>query len=568
MPNMTSVPRRRPRDLGLRLAAISVSVIAVAGLDGTAQAAPQRSDDGGGLTPGNLLISRTVYDTPSITRGVTVLPPGCVKGCVKATHDGTFPGVWDNDKVDASFGVTSKIYLDQITPLGLLVGTIQPPVNTTVPLAVGLLGSTVDVPVGDLVTSFPSKSEIALNQSTNRQDVSFMGYVAPDAALDVSNANTPGVIDPTNPVPGTAYRVIADINSSGQWSFTETNAYSGNNGRAAIRDNTGGADLFYTAGNAGNGGNPQPNGVVLGAGAQVMTPSSSPEAAQLPGPPTPVGNFNISELGLPPDKIGKDDNFRGLTISGNVLYYTKGSGGNGVNTVYFVDTTGTACPHGTGLPAPDAPLPSGPFNFSPKTGLPTNMCILKGFPTTLAKNSTDSFPFGIWFADAHTVYVADEGSGDNTYSATTGRYTADAAQTRAGLQKWVFDPAAGAWKLAYTLQTGLNLGVPYSVAGYPAGNNPTTGLPWAPATDGLRNITGEVHRDGVATIWAVTSTVSGSGDQGGDPNKVLAISDSLRATTPTARFRTVKAAGLGEALRGVSFTPGTQSLRCDEVEGC
>ena len=58
----------------------------------------------------------------------------------------------------------------------------------------------------------------------------------------------------------------------------------------------------------------------------------------------------------------------------------------------------------------------------------------------------------------------------------------------------------GAWKLAYTLQAGLNLGVPYTVAGYPTGNNPATGLPWAPATDGLRNITGRVNRDGTVTI--------------------------------------------------------------------
>jgi hypothetical protein len=34
-----------------------------------------------------------------------------------------------------------------------------------------------------------------------------------------------------------------------------------------------------------------------------------------------------------------------------VLYFTKGSGSNGVNTVYFLDTTGKACPNGTGLPA-------------------------------------------------------------------------------------------------------------------------------------------------------------------------------------------------------------------------
>src|SRR5258708_706954 len=105
---------------------------------------------------------------------------------------------------------------------------------------------------------------------------------------------------------------------------------------------------------------------------------------------------------------------------------------------------------------------------------------------------------------AKTGYVADEGNGTNTFDPASGKYTAAATQTGAGLQKWVFDTGLGAWKLAYVLQAGLNLGVPYTVANYPTGQNPKTGLPWAPAADGLRNIVGRVNRDGTATIWAHT----------------------------------------------------------------
>ena len=171
-----------------------------------------------------------------------------------------------------------------------------------------------------------------------------MGYVSPIDAIDVSNSNTPAVIDPTNPVPQAVLRAVADVDGFGDFHFTETNAYSGNNGRAAIlnrRDN-----VVYTAGNAGNGGNPQPDGVIVGTGAQVLTPSFLPEFLQKPGTPTPVGSFNISQLQANPttDKVGKDTNFRGLTIFNNVVYFTKGSGGNGINTVYFIDTTGKACP--------------------------------------------------------------------------------------------------------------------------------------------------------------------------------------------------------------------------------
>ncbi|MBO0838507.1 MAG: hypothetical protein J2P28_23745, partial [Actinobacteria bacterium] len=183
-----------------------------------------------------------------------------------------------------------------------------------------------------------------------------------------------------------------------------------------------------------------------------------------------------------------------------------------------------------------------------------------GFPTVLARSASSTlFPFGIWFANKNTLYVADEGTGDPAFDPATGMYTAAAAQTTAGLQKWVFDGTS--WQLAYTLSAGLDLGVPYTVAGYPSGDNAATGLPWAPATDGLRNITGRVNSDGTVTVYAITSTVSGSGDQGADPNKLVAITDPLTATSPAASeaFATVRSVGAGQVLRGVSFTPGTPS---------
>jgi hypothetical protein len=170
------------------------------------------------------------------------------------------------------------------------------------------------------------------------------------------------------------------------------------------------------------------------------------------------------------------------------------------------------------------------------------------------------FSFGVWFANANTLYVADEGNGDNTFSSATETYTKAAAQTTAGLQKWIFDSVAKQWKLAYVLQAGLSLGVPDStISGYPAGINSATELPWAPATDGLRNLTGVVNGNGTATVYAITSTVRGNGDQGADPNPLVAITDNLSATTLPANesFTTVRSAGFGEVLRGVSWTPGT-----------
>ena len=537
--------------------------------------------------PGTLLLSRSVYDSPAniITPGVTQLPPGCTPGnCVTAIADGTYPTVFNNaagPNPDASFGVTAPIFIDEMLPIpaGDVLQTIQVPNSTE---------RGVVTKSDQMVTSFSSKSEIALNLSLDRSSVSFMGYLSPVSAIDVSNSNTPDVVDPTNPVPSTDFRLIASVDAFGQFHFTKTNAYSGNNGRAAVLNNANGANVYYTVGNAGNGNNPQPNGVITGAGAQIVTASHLPLAAQMdPGQQTPVGSFNITELpaNKKTDKIGKDTNFRGLTVFNNVIYLTKGSGSNGVNTVYFIDTSGNgtngnpkACPTGSGVPNPSATLPTTGIPFpaallQTEGVTPYNMCVLNGFPTSLAKATTPApmFPFGVFFANATTVYVADEGNGDTTLNGST--FTGAAAQTTAGLQKWVLNTTTNTWSLAYTLQAGLELGVPYIVKGYPTGINAVTGLPWSPATDGLRNITGRVNPDGTVTIWAITSTVSGGGDQGADPNKLVMITDKIAATTLPANetFNTVRTAQFGEVLRGISFAPGTgltpgqelSSLLCD-----
>jgi hypothetical protein len=533
----------------LSAAGLLAATTATAATAGASTAAPA---DSGHLIPGDLLVSESYYtNDPNIVAGTTQLPPGCTgTNCGTAVANGNYPYVFNNDAVDGSFGVTSRLYLREITPSGRIQDVIP-------------------VPSSELNTSFSSKSEGALNLSTDGKYVTFIDYVSAPDTVDVSNANTPGVVDPTNPVPGKYYRAVAQLSQNGTFTFTETNAYSGNNGRAAVEAKINGKYYIYTAGNAGNGSNPQPEGVVLGAGAQIITPSDLPESMQNPGQPTPVGSFNVTELGDKADKVGKDDNFRGLALYNNVLYYTKGSGGNGVDTVYFLDTTGKACPNGVGLPAAGASLPTTSIASTyTAAGLASNMCVLKGFPTALASKATDAsdYPFGIWFANPTTLYVADEGAGDNantTASATSnGTYSAAAASTTAGLQKWVYDASAGEWKLAYTLQNGLHLGIPYIVPGYPTGLDTGTGqsgLPWAPATDGLRNITGRVNPNGTVTIWAVTSTVSGGGDQGADPNKMVSITDNLGATSlPAAEsFVTVVPAAYDQVVRGVSFTPGT-----------
>jgi hypothetical protein len=521
-----------------------------------------RADDdhfgGFNFRPDTLVLSRSVYvGTPSLLLpGVTVLPPGCVAGtvnvplvaggttpvavtCATPIADGTFPTVFNNAAADSHFGITSPIFLDNLTTDGHLLDSLA-------------------IPTDQIVTSFSSKSELAVNRSVDGKSITFMGYRGgpgfPTAAnvFDVSNGNTPGLIDPTNAAVGQYYRSVAEVDSHGHLKITEGNAYSGDNGRGAIKGSDG---LYYLVGNdnSGNLSKKQTTTTTVGqelinaTGAELLVPGQAP-----PVPPNiaKIGDFEISQViepstGLPyaPDKAGKDDNFRGVTIFNNTLYVTKGSGGNGINTVYQVGNAGV--------------LPSG--DTTALAALP--ITILPGLPQTLASGVSSTgaatpvaFPFGIWFANDRTLYVCDEGDGTLVSPAVNGNVADATTLATAGVQKWSL--VNGAWQMDYVLQNGLNIGVPYSVPDYPAS--------FDPATDGCRNMTGQVGRDGLVSIYAVTSTVSTSGDQGADPNLLVKVIDRLDATTlPTDdkhhpwldRFVTLRRAKAGEVFRGVAFAP-------------
>jgi hypothetical protein len=511
-----------------------------------------RGGDGPAFWPGNLVVSRSVYagDAGTVTVGQT-LPPGCVAGtvkvpllaggttnvsvtCAKATNDGTYPTVFNNDAPDGSFGVTSPIFLDQMTSDGRVLGSL--PIDST-----------------RIVTSFSSKSELALNLSDDGRSITFAGYVGGPGfvtgpnQLDVSNSNTPGVVDPTNPVVSQYYRAVAEVDAGGHLQITVGNAYSGNNGRAAAK-----ADWhYYMTGNDNNGGLSKTQLTTTQVGLNLIHSTGSEFLLPLLFPPSikMIGDFEVTQVGYATaDKPGKDNNFRGLRIFRNTVYVTKGSGGNGINTVYQVGTAGT-------LPTP-ANAPGGSLENEPIT-------ILPGLPTGLASGVNQqgtpapvSFPFGIWFADSKTLYVADEGDGTLVSPPVNGNVADAASQATAGLQKWILDEATNTWHLAYILQNGLNIGVPYSVA-TPPGDTPYPN----PAPGGLRNLTGRVNGDGTVDLWAITSTLSTSGDQGADPNQLVFIRDHLKNTDPAhaahERFKILRTAKYGEVLRGVSLTPGS-----------
>lgn len=520
----------------------------------------QNHDHGFHFVPGTLIVSRSVYagKASTVTIGET-LPLGCQGGltgltvnvpliaggttpvtvpCGVASDNGEYPNlfdthnVWNNAKSDGSFGITSPIFLDDITTDGWTLGSLP-------------------IPTDKIVTSFTSKSELALNRSIDGRSITFMGYVGGVGCggttvsptepnlLDVSQTNTPGVCDPTNPVittfssktvvPAAYYRGVAEVDADGHLSVTPGNAYSGDNGRAAIK---GGNGLYYMVGNDNSGNlskkqmTTTQDGVNLvnSTGAELLYPGQTPSL--------PPNIDMIGRLEFGTDKPGKDTNFRGLTIFNNTLYVTKGSGGNGINTVYQAGTPGTL-PTGTAASLATVPL-----------------SILPGFPSTAASTTT-AFPFGIWFANANTLYVCDEGDGTLVTPAVNGNVADAQSLATAGLQKWSL--VNGTWVLQYILQDGLDIGVPYSIWGYPTSLNPATG--------GCRNIAGRHNIDGTVTIFAITSTISSNGDTGADPNKLVSVTDRVSDTTkPSGKgylghFFTVRSAKAGEVLRGVALAP-------------
>jgi hypothetical protein len=484
------------------------------------------------FVPGSVVISESTYPAqgnPAIQVGQPLLQGG------NAIADGKYPEVFNNNTVDGNFSVATPFNLVDVDGAGNQLLQVK-------------------VPTDQIATSFSSKSEGAINFSTNGQDLSFLGYNAPLNALDISNSDTPLAPDMTNPDKEGPYnRVAADLSSDGNWSFTLSNSFSGDNGRSALLNNDLG--IFYAAGNSNNGGTAVPNPITNSGGAQVFAQSLESEADQGQGASiTPLGSFTYNVN----DKFGKDTNFRGLTVYNNVVYMTKGSGSNGSNSVYFVDTSRTACTTATGTPKAFVGVPAANATLPTAAGAPYPMCILRGFNQLPAKGNSapNIFPFGIWFANATTLYVADEGKADLTYDADTGTYTNVAAQTGAGLQKWTFDGTK--WNPVDTLQAGLDLGETYTVPGSPKGTNTLgdTTLPWAPATAGLRNISGQDNGDGTVTIYAATSTVSGSGDVGADPNRIVAITDTLTATSPgNAQFTTIESPQNRTIYRGVAVVP-------------
>jgi len=417
----------------------------------------------------------------------------------------TFPTIFNDPAIT---GIQGSIFIDQYLPVP----------------GVPRLGS---LALTGITTSFSSKSEGALMRSANGAFLTYMGYQGPVGANGVSNSETPGATLTTNTSP-TFNREVALISADGSVSLTpETNAFSGDNPRACI---TVDGKQFYMAGNADSSLNADGTGPGTTIGARLGMPGSNTSIQ--------LGVYLATDR---PDESKKqhikDNNFRAIGIFNGNLYTAKGSGGNGDDGLFQVHN-GT----GDGLP----------------TGTANTITKLFGVPATdpVSGASSPLTPFGFFFANPTTVYVADEG---NPNTDASGNLIPD---PMAGLQKWSL--VNGAWRLDYVLQTGLDLYQPKTIPGYPV---PTF-------TYGLRNLAGRINHDGTVTIFAITAQFSSVSGGEPDPTRLVMITDRISAMTlPSAqssgdgqgddddqgngldRFVTLQSSRSGEVFRGVALTP-------------
>src|ERR1700728_2132867 len=168
--------------------ASAISLLVGSGAAAFVHVSTAAADDSFFLPPGSLIISSSNYEGGSGAVASLVVGTPLANtntATIAAVSDNNYVTVWNNDTVDASFGVTSPIFLTAADP------------NS------GRVLNRLSVPTSQVVTSFSSKSELALHLGHDERGnhLVFVGYAnAGVGALDVSNSDAVAGQDPTNPV--------------------------------------------------------------------------------------------------------------------------------------------------------------------------------------------------------------------------------------------------------------------------------------------------------------------------------------------------------------------------------
>ena len=258
--------------------------------------------------------------------------------------------------------------------------------SSTANMHVGTPFSGTNIPAGTYVTAINSPTSFTM--SANATGTASGSYVANEAALQLPEFSVSvgsNLVTMGTGAGGTANMAVS-------MRITGTGIPSGTYVSSIISLTQFTISANATANSSGN----YTAGIPLSmlsddTGVQMIAKGASGESTvvgQVNGTYGSDNGYQRGFAGSPSDKTGKVNNYRGLTLDrfNNTLYVSKGSGSNGVNSVYQVGTSGLPTLASAGT---------------------TPFSILPGFPAS----GTTTHPFGLWFADANTLYVADEGSG-------------------------------------------------------------------------------------------------------------------------------------------------------------
>ena len=368
---------------------------------------------------------------------------------------------------------------------------------------------------------YGSSSEGNLQLSGDGRYLTIMGYGINAAAYNANPAAYGTAInDPSKPTAlaqsgsltnQSVYipvaRVAALIDASGviDSSTALYNVFNGNNPRSAY---TADGSSFYVSGQ-GVGGDATGGVFYATRGAHAAT----------------------AITGLDTSKNTAAQDTRIVQVYNGRLYVSTDSKGGSNNARDFIGTLGAAgAPPTTLANSSNGPTMLAGFGNTGGTGKYT-MAAGVGNGLAPLNGVVNLSPESFFFADAHTLYVADSGMPKNDSTVSSGLSIGDG-----GLQKWINSKldGTGSWSLAYTLSAGLNL-VPNTAAG---------------GSTGLLGLTGRVVGGNVelfATNYAINDL---------DPTFLYGISDPLAALANTGSLFTMLAAAPADStIKGVSFAP-------------
>ena len=315
-------------------------------------------------------VAGLVAGTPS-TPG-TPIPGG------DAVSDGDVNTVWNNSTVDGQFGVTSPLTVEDLSAT-----TAKVLASETLQHEPGRHQLQLEVRARPQHRADAERSGRDLNGLYARR----RGLSAIDAGmLDVSNADSTSYIDTTNAASQFykgAYadyafnRSVVAVSANGSYSITPTLAYGGDNSRAAVLAPNG---LYYTVGNSNSGTTTAPE-LTTTTGLEVVTPGSTQNSKMI----------DPSFKTYPADKAGKDQQLpRVDLLRRQPLFHQGQRQQRRRHGLYRQQPEWPAADRGDRQPS-------------------ATISILPGFPTDSAKTGADYTPFGLFFANPDTLYVADEG---------------------------------------------------------------------------------------------------------------------------------------------------------------